>query len=381
MFADSSVVNVTCQVNAAAVAFSFDWGVLMQTYLDSQDSISSIGVSYFEFACFGSGDASEKNSFVMETVTYILLPIVFICFTGLAVLLSLKCKKKQGITNDDDESLNQARTSALGVASITLFLLQPTLVKQFAVLFSCTRMGKDTTDLFLMEDLSIRCYSNEHWFLLATLGAPLFVLYVIGIPLSMYHLLSHPQSQTMITKITQAEQVQRQACLDDSASLETAYHAHAGLDKQTRAFETSYAFLFLGYKPELYLWEIAVLARKGSLSLIGVAFSTDPRTQVMLGMLVIFFSAITHARFMPFDDALMNTYEFISLFVSAMTFFIGVFTMETLDGPNGEGSDEVQEAATLLAFVINVMYVCAAVPIGATVRKKANLAKEIQKVN
>ena len=54
------------------------------------------------------------------------------------------------------------------------------------------------------------------------------------------------------------------------------------LDRKTLSFESNYAFLFLGYKQELYLWDIVVLTRKAVLSLIGVSLGHDPRSQVNL---------------------------------------------------------------------------------------------------
>ena len=84
----------------------------------------------------------------------------------------------------------------------------------------------------------------------------------------------------MISQIAHADAIARTASPDDRESLLIAQKARDELSDTTRAFSTSYAFLFLGYKSEFYLWEIVVLARKACLSLIGVAFSTDPRTQV-----------------------------------------------------------------------------------------------------
>jgi len=266
----------------------------------------------------------------------------------------------------------------MGVASVTLFLLQPTLVKQFALLFSCTRMGSGDNDLFFTENLRIQCYTSEHWTMILSLGSALLLLYVLGIPVAMYKLLSHPDSRKMLEEIIQADETGRAAKLSDQESIRAAFMARSELDAQTQAFKNSYAFLFLGYKPDLYLWEIAVLARKGSLSLIGVAFSTDPRTQVMLGMLVIFVSSVCQARFLPFDDELMNGYEFLSLSASAMTFFIGVFTMDDVDRAEDSMAGEL---ASLLAFTVNMLYVTAAVPIGFKVKRMAKASQEVQQVN
>ena len=336
----------------------------MQDYLEVQDTLSSVGTAYFEFACFGGGDPSEKNGLVTETVAYIVLPICLIAIAGLITFVAFFLK------GGSDNGLKNARSAALGVASITLFLLQPSLVKQFALLFSCVKMGSGSDDLFLLQNLAVQCYSDDHWQLLLSLGLPLLFLYVIGIPLILFLILSAPVSRLMIQDITRAHQVGQAAVLTDPVSLSAASAAHAALDHTTQAFEKSYAFLFLGYKPELYLWEIAVLARKGCLSLIGVAFSTDPRTQVMLGLLLIFLSTIAHARFMPFENDLMNNYEFLSLFTSAMTFFIGVFTME---------NNAYQDYASMFAFVINIIYVLITIPIALTVHRRAEEIKKVHK--
>ena len=69
----------------------------------------------------------------------------------------------------------------------------------------------------------------------------------------------------------------------------------------------------------------------------------------------------------------MNMYEFISLAASSMTFFIGVFTM-------GNDNSTVTDVASTLAFVVNMLYVLAAVPIGLQVKKLAKRSKDIHKV-
>ena len=361
-------------MNASAVGYAFNWGDSMQTYLTTQDTLSSVGTAYFEVACFGSGDPSEKNGFVAESLIYIMLPILFVSLAYLGTVLSvyLTSKEAQGA---GDSVFKSAQTAAMGIATILLFLLQPSLVKQFALFFSCTRLGKDSGDMFLTEDLTIQCYSREHWLLVASLGLPLLLCYVIGIPLAIYLILSHPSNRPLIEDITRADQVGHAAQLDDPASIRAAAEAHGALSGLSRSFETSYAFLFLGYKPEHYLWELVVLARKGGLSIIAVAFSSDPDVQVMLGLLLIFFSTVAHARFQPFDDDLMNNYEFMSLFVSSMTFFLGVFTMSGSDSPDSLGHAVVSG----LAFAINMGYVLVAIPVGFKVRKKAKYLKKVHK--
>ena len=177
-------------------------------------------------------------------------------------------------------------------------------------------MGTESSSVFLMENLAVQCYSQDHWLMVLTLGLPLLLMYVrtflikistspviassstsltsrlfvfffcvryvIGIPVGIYHILSKPSARRMISQIAHADSIARTASIDDKQTIVEAQKARHQLSFKTQAFSTSYAFLFLGYKSELYLWEIVVLARKGCLSLIGVAFSRDPRTQVII---------------------------------------------------------------------------------------------------
>ena len=198
----------TCQVNAVALSFAFDWRAFMVTYLEVQDTITSFGVSYIELSCLGDTDPSQNNTFVLESVIYILLPLVLIVvsllmattqyyFQSKALLPSEVAKASLEHTThhrknvstlgslemylETESALIQyykvAKTSSIGMAIITLYLLQPNLVKQFALLFSCIRMGKDSTEhLLFMENLAVTCYSPAHWLMIWTLGLPLLLM-------------------------------------------------------------------------------------------------------------------------------------------------------------------------------------------------------------
>ena len=154
---------------------------------------------------------------------------------------------------------------------------------------------------------------------------------------------------------------------DNILSIKAAASAHGQLTPIAKEFETSWAFFFLGYKKEFYLWELVILARKGALALVGVAFTAYPDAQVMLGLFLMVIAAVAHARFLPFEDDLMNNYEFISLFTSFMTFFIGIFTLHVTD----------KTAASWVAFLINILYLCVALPIGYRMRNKQERLKDI----
>ena len=85
----------------------------------------------------------------------------------------------------------------------------------------------------------------------------------------------------------------------------------------------------MGYTEANFCWEVVVISRKGLISLIGVVLSTDQRAQCMLGMMVILVSAVLHANYKPFCEDWLNHFEFLSLTASALTFFFGMFTLES----------------------------------------------------
>ena len=113
-----------------------------------------LGTAYLEFGCISS---STDGTFVQETLLYGIFPILLI---GLVFLGSLAWSRFGSPDMHDVGSTpwEQAKSSALGIGTLVLFLLQPTLVKRTALVMSCVKMGKNAEDVFLTEDLSIRCW-------------------------------------------------------------------------------------------------------------------------------------------------------------------------------------------------------------------------------
>ena len=271
------IIVTTCQVNALAAVYAFSWGHWMKTYLDFQDFLTSIGTAYFELSCFT--ESTSTSNFVLETLGYIFFPFVVVAFTGITGYF-VAHRSYDPTDMGSQTPLQQAYGSAYSVGVLTLFLMQPSLVKQFSLLFGCTQMGASDDDYFFLENLELRCYTPEHNALIYGLGTPLLLLYVCGIPISFFRLLTKPAHKIMIKSCIISEDSQAAASLNDQDSLYAAATARYSLNNTTRTFESAYGFLFLGYKEDFCMWELTVMIRKGLLSLFGVALSHDPRTQV-----------------------------------------------------------------------------------------------------
>ena len=223
----------------------------------------------------------NTNGFVTETIIYIVFPVVVIFLAGAGTF----CFSLRG----EDKAWETAFSSSVGVSVVIAYLMHPSLIKQFSLFFACTRMGPEVDDFFLDEDLTIRCYSSEHWKLMYTLAVPLLFVYVLGIPGMIWFILRKPTNQRHLRKIVEVEHLQVQCDESDEKSLGAAAVARVTMDEATINFESNYAFIFLGYHQNAYLWEIFVIMRKASLVVLGVGLGHDPRTQVRPG-----FSLRTH---------------------------------------------------------------------------------------
>ena len=287
------IVMSTLQVNSIALSYSFDWDAVMDTFLSSQGQLTSMGISSIQLGCLSK---SQQKSFVAETVTYGLVPVVLIggalalvlfkamcCSTGAdadvdsdiqnlhpphSELFPVEITKREGLdakrvrptTSQDLREKRalwkHAKDDATGVAVIVLFLLQPYLVKRCALIVACTQLGKDPSDVYLLEDLSIQCYSSIHFIYMTALGLPLFVFYVAGVPLAVYYILNRQTNLQKVYQIMDWLQASENADGATGSEINTEAPVIRQLDERSRAFLNNFSFLFLGYTKEQHSWEV-----------------------------------------------------------------------------------------------------------------------------
>lgn len=102
-----------------------------------------------------------------------------------------------------------------------------------------------------------------------------------------------------------------------------------------------YGFLFQGFKPEAYFWEIIIMLRKLMIIMASVFFSTlSSELQVLLVILIIIVSLSLHLKYKPYQTATLNLMETLSLAVSSTTLYTGLFYItgshyHYLDGKHG----------------------------------------------
>ena len=234
--------------------------------------MTSLGTAYVEMQCFR---AEPGNPFMADSLFYLFFVPVFVALAFL-VLCGIKYYKY----NDVDVARSKATKFAAGCTVMLLFMLQPILVERCALVFSCTRIGKDENDLFMTEDLSVRCWEGTHLTLVLTLGLSFLIFYVIGIPFVVYTILTKHINivRSIINDTTETEsQVEQRHSITLSVDTDTFKQSHSSSDS---VVYYNYGFLFIGYEARTYYWEVCVIIRKALISLIGVVLATDQRAQV-----------------------------------------------------------------------------------------------------
>jgi hypothetical protein len=386
----SKIVASTFQVNAMALAYSFDWNAAMDSMLGVQEEVTTLGTAYFKLQCIFPGLVSARV-FVTDSTFYILFPVLLSLIAG-GLVAAWKLCKADGFSSTQGSALLLALGSARTVAILVLYLLQPYLVNRFCLVFSCIRLGNGNNDLFLTEDLSVRCWSPEHNVYILALGLPLLTVYVLGFPLSILWLLTRNRSTVgraidVMNKIhsstaTQAVKSTAGAVLSTAEESKTVGDVKQNADEHHRKhnalvafimdsesdeeqnelanqlltpseldFVHSYAFLFLGYTNVCFYWEVVMMARKAVVSVLAIVLAAeDVRTQGVLGLATMFLSTVAHSRFQPLVDPFMDRFELFSLCISSFTFFCGVLTLDA-----GESGQSVVSASTW-ALAVNVLY-------------------------
>jgi len=239
------IVTTSLQQNALALSYSFDWQGVADKLLRAQASLASLGTTYLDFRCLVK---SNENTFVKETILYIVGPVAIVVAVFLVSMVTGRHDEEpeggvskpqlppalhdpptlprvRGVTQKMRESglWQRSVSSSIGVATTMLYLLQPTLVNRFALVLSCVQLGTSPQAVFLSQDLTIPCWQRQHIFYICTLGLPLLLLYVVGVPLAvLYTLCSEDNKPRVLHILSTVRAVNSQPILDDFDNAEQA---------------------------------------------------------------------------------------------------------------------------------------------------------------
>ena len=223
------IVASAFQVNAAALSFAFKWDESLVGLFRVQSDASSLGTTYVQLSCL----FTLESPFFWETFIYLIGPIVFFSFCWLGIFI-MDCYHKDRLqtranpqTGFVDKTADFSKTASV----VIMFLLQPTLTQKALQIFSCVELGNRATDWYMVEDLSIQCWTGEHWRYMAWLGIPMIFFYVIGIPAGIYMLLHYNRD---FIRETEPHKIRRHSTLK------------LKVKQRTKRFYKKYGFLYDG---------------------------------------------------------------------------------------------------------------------------------------
>jgi len=210
--------------------------------------------------------------------------------------------------------------------------VHPNITETVSLFLKCKQIGKSPTDLYLVADISQRCWSPTHkkWF--GSLAVLMLIFYVIGIPAIISWLLKRNREKLLS-------------------------------DPRVRM---KYSFLYKGFKPQYYYWEMVVLLRKSIIVFIGV-FSSNVQVQAALVLATVAVAYSVHQVFKPFTSDKINDLESLSLIVTFFTFLLGTLF--------GWVNNSVGQFLSFLIVLLNIGFWIMALRTGyssaiITVRKK-----------
>lgn len=188
---------------------------------------------------------------------------------------------------------------------IIVYLLYPFLVQRSLVPFGCTSLDAASLDRadgghpgsrtlsLLSANYAVTCGSEEHLQLMLLSGAPMLLCYTVGIPAGLLLLLWR-----------------RRRCLTESHTF----------DKM--------GFLYSGYVPSRYWWEVVTMARKAAIVAVMVSLGQHPTSQVVSLLGVLQIALILQALLSPQVHAQAAALEVATMIVQCGTVMCALYTLD-----------------------------------------------------
>jgi len=319
------------QIFTLASSFEINWPEIVLSFFDRTKEFSSPKISFY------SSDCTLKWTYYDKLLVYMVLPIIY-CISVIIILsvYSFLCYKKNRTKNlltltgsEKIEFIKKNPNPIVFYKSwlytsilIGLFLSWPTIIKQSLSVIPCKKYGNE---YYLLEDLSIKCYTSRYYTYLV-LSYISIIVYGFFVPFTAWNIL----------------RVRKYSLYD----YESKYEMPAPI-----------SFLFLGYREEVWYYEFIVMAKKYSLILITVFLKEYSRYQMICASLFIQAAFFIHVFLRPYDSItnygiLCNKLENISLLALVVTLNSGLF-FGTIEDQYNLGSFEM--ILIVLLFLMNIL--------------------------
>ncbi|CAG9321940.1 unnamed protein product [Blepharisma stoltei] len=277
------------QLIALTTTFNLSWPNYVKQLFAVQNNASFVSDQVFSFDCLlystydlkGDNEVYYQKLFIMAVIPFG-IPIIAGC-----VWISISLLKR---------SFNLFKDNMATTSIISIFLMHPSLLKAYFSSFDCKEL--DYGKYWLADDLDLRCWNSQHIFYVTAVSVPAILLWGIGVPTLCLFLLW--KNKKILTNIN---------------------------------VRIKYGFLFNGYKTRSYYWEFVIIYRKILIICCSVFLGTiSVNIQALTALFVLLACLYMQLKIRPYNGDILNKLEAISITVSAITIYCGMYYLTgTLD--------------------------------------------------
>jgi len=263
------------QVFSVLIGSPIDWPDILNKLIGVTGKVSSVsGGKFFTLDCFF--EMAKKifgaDIIFLKALFTSALPLFYIILGLLFWVIYFKFRKRPIFGNKD--FLNKIITTVV----IICFDQQPQVIKSGLSLFNCVNLYRtDSPVEFLNEAYDIQCWQGEHLKWILTLTVPSLCIWMVLLPSLMLFVLRR--------------------------------NVHR-LNNEN--FAKRYSFVYNGYKPTKFYWEVVVMIRK-IFFIVNTVFASSLELEVFLSLCLLAISFIFHQIYHPYQADSMNDLERISI--------------------------------------------------------------------
>lgn len=261
------------------------WPTFYDNFLDIFTNSSDLSYHFFSFDCISKIDNQYDpySNMRFKLISVILLPILFIALS--AVFWYIK--------NLLGEKIEYIKDKVIGSIVIILTILHPIVMRFSFGVFSCVEL--EHGEYWLESDTEINCWKGEHKLAALGLGLPAMILWGLGIPC------------ILLVLLLKARKIL------------------AATESMIR-----YGYLYNGYNPKTFYWEIIIILRKMLIVSFNVfLLSRSSKLQVLPIMLALGVSLILQMKIKPFTIVVLNRLETASIITANVTLYCGMYFLIT----------------------------------------------------
>jgi predicted outer membrane repeat protein len=231
------------QFNSLATAFNFKWPDAVMWIMNLQKEMAEIAANIISVDCAAYQTGSTFSLFYMKKIVIAFLPPIVVIIPLVLIVMWAIILKLFG----REISFHSMRVTLVTSVIVVLFFLLPMITHQAFGMLSCIKLGIDSSDYFIVDNMDERCWGSQHFFYMMVVCLPMVVMYVFGIPFFSFRLL-----------------------------WKNRFELHTADVKQY------FFFLYTGYELEYWFWEYTIVTRKILLVAISVFFQTNAQLQACM---------------------------------------------------------------------------------------------------